>query len=116
LEIPEAALIDTIRHVESRTLMAKPKKNREKAKGGPPLPSLSEEPPAGTTRVLPMELQVGDQLMDETGTYQVIGRPFTTAGGKTANVRVKRADSGAEMVRVWGAHECIAVRRGDEQS
>jgi len=29
----------------------------------------------------------GDQLTDETGTYQIIWRPFMTAGGKTANVR-----------------------------
>ena len=35
----------------------------------------------------------------------------TTAGGKTANVRVKRVDSGAEMIRVWGAHERVAARR-----
>ena len=36
---------------------------------------------------------------------------YTTAGGKTANVRVKRVDSGAEMIRVWGTHERLAVRR-----
>ena len=37
-----------------------------------------------------MELQVGDRLTDETGTYQVIGRAFMTSGGKTANARVRR--------------------------
>jgi hypothetical protein len=58
-----------------------------------------------------MELRIGDRLTDETGEYEVIGRPYTTAGGKTANVRVKRVDSGAEMIRVWGAHERVAVRR-----
>jgi len=41
----------------------------------------------------------------------VVGRPFTTAGGKTANVRVKRVDSEVQMVRVWGAHERIRVKR-----
>ena len=51
--------------------MAKPKPAKKR-----------ESEPAGTTRVLPMELQVGDQLTDETGAYQVIGRPFMTSGGK----------------------------------
>ena len=63
------------------------------------------------TRILPMELQLGDRIVDETGAYEVIGRPYTTAGGKTANVRVNRVDSGAEMFRVWAADERVAVRR-----
>jgi hypothetical protein len=70
------------------------------------------EPPA-ETRVLPMQLKVGDRLTDETGEYEVIGRPFTTAAGKTANVRVKRVESDVTMMRVWGAHERVAVRRGE---
>ena len=59
-----------------------------------------------------MQLQIGDRLTDETGEYEVIGRPYTTAGGKSANVRVKRVDSDVTMIRVWGAHERVAVRRG----
>ena len=55
-----------------------------------------------------MELRVGDRLADETGEYEVIGRPYTTAGGKTANDRVKRVDSDVQMIRVWGAHERVA--------
>src|SRR4029450_3189714 len=39
-------------------------------------------------------------------------RSDPTAGGNTANVHVKRVDSGAEMIRVLGAHERVAVRRG----
>jgi hypothetical protein len=58
-----------------------------------------------------MQLRIGDRLADETGEYQVVARPYTTAGGKTANVRVKRVDSRAEMFRVWGAHERVTVRR-----
>jgi len=58
-----------------------------------------------------MELQLGDRLVDETGGYEVIGRPYTTAGGKSANVRVKRVGSEVTMIRVWGAHERVAVRR-----
>jgi hypothetical protein len=37
-----------------------------------------------------MELQIGDRLADETGEWEVIGQPYTTAGGKTARVRVQR--------------------------
>ncbi len=37
--------------------------------------------------------------------------PVTKEIAKTANVRVKRVDSGAEMIRIWGAHERVAVKR-----
>ena len=70
-----------------------------------------EHVPPAETRVLPMQLKIGDRLTDETGEYEVIGRPYTTAAGKTANVRVKRADSGATMIRVYGAHERVSVKR-----
>ena len=71
-----------------------------------PKPEKKGEPagPAPTT-ALPMQLRIGDRLTDETGEYEVIGRPYTTAGGKTANVRVKRVESDTAMIRVWGAHE-----------
>jgi hypothetical protein len=59
-----------------------------------------------------MQLQLGDRIVDETGEYEVIGRPYTTAGGKTAHVHVKRVDqSEVTMIRVWGAHERVAVKR-----
>ena len=45
-----------------------------------PRPEMKAEPAANaTTRVLPMELKVGDHIMDETGEWEVIGHPFTTA-------------------------------------
>jgi hypothetical protein len=37
-----------------------------------------------------MDLKVGDRLVDETGEWEVVGRPYTTAGGKTAHARVQR--------------------------
>jgi len=46
--------------------------------------------PPGTTRVLPMQLQIGDRLTDSTGEWEVVGRPYTTAGGKNTHVRVQR--------------------------
>jgi hypothetical protein len=72
------------------------------------------KPPA--LRVLPMALRIGNRLTDETGEYEVIGRPYTTAAGKTANVRVKRVDSDVTMIRVCGAHEGVAVKRGGRGS
>jgi len=62
-----------------------------------------------------MQLQVGDRLTDETGGYEVIGRPFTTAGGKTATVRVKRIDTDVQMIRTYGAHERITVSRASTE-
>ena len=63
-----------------------------------------------------MQLQVGDRLTDETGGYEVIGRPFTTAGGKTATVRVKRIDTDVQMIRTYGAHERITVSRASTEA
>ena len=76
-------------------------------------PEKKREPAAPPTRrVLPMELQVGDRLADETGEWEVIGRPYTTAGGKTAHVRVQRVGQpDFTEIRTWGAHERVSVRR-----
>jgi hypothetical protein len=37
-----------------------------------------------------MELQVGDRFVDETREWEVVGRPYTSAGGKSAHARVQR--------------------------
>jgi hypothetical protein len=60
-----------------------------------------------------MQLQVGDRLTDETGEYEVIGRPHTTARGKDARVRVHRLGQkpGSTEIRVWRAHERVRVKR-----
>jgi hypothetical protein len=39
-----------------------------------------------------MQLQIGDRMTDSTGEWEVAGRPFTTAGGKNAQVRLQRVD------------------------
>ena len=67
---------------------ARPEKEREKkneADGQPALPGVHGAAPfpSKTTRVLPVQLQVGDLLIEETGEYEVIGRPYTTDMGKT---------------------------------
>jgi hypothetical protein len=64
-----------------RARMAKPKPEKKPTAAAPP-----------TKPILPMELLVGDRLVDETGESEVIGRPYTTAAGKTAHVRVRRVD------------------------
>lgn len=78
-----------------------------------PRPTKKSEPaPAATRRVLPMEFRVGDWLTDETGEWEIIARPYTTAGGKNARVRVQRVGQpDVTELRTWGAHERIAVRR-----
>jgi hypothetical protein len=78
-----------------------------------PKPEGKPEPakPA-TIRILPMELQLGDRLVDETGEWEVVGRPYTTSGGKNARVRVQRVGEPAVTdLRTWGAHERVSVKR-----
>jgi hypothetical protein len=59
-----------------------------------------------------MDLKVEDLLADETGEWEVVSRPYTTNAGKDVHVRVKRADNAeVTMIRSWGAHERVAVRR-----
>jgi hypothetical protein len=40
-----------------------------------------------------MELRIGDRLTDETGEWEIIGRPYTTNAGHE-RVSVKRASGG----------------------
>jgi hypothetical protein len=68
--------------------------------------------PLRTTRVLPMQPQIGDRMTDSTGKWEVVGRPYTTNGGKNAHVRVQRADKpGVTETKMWGAYEKVSVRR-----
>ena len=67
-------------------------------------------------RILPMELRTGDRITDETGEWEIIARPYTTAGGKNARVRVQRVgDPTATELRTWGAHERISVKRASAE-
>jgi hypothetical protein len=71
----------------------------------------SQSAASAERRVLPMELRGGDRLTDETGEYEVIGRPYTTNAGKDVHVRVKRVDNAQiTMIRTWSAHEHIAIK------
>jgi hypothetical protein len=53
---------------------------------GRPAPAAGGEP---SSRVLPMELKLGDRLVDATGEWEVAGRPYVTNGGKTTHVRLQ---------------------------
>jgi len=56
------------------------------------------------------ELRTGDRFVDETGEWEVVSRPYTTAGGKNARVRVQRVgDSAVADLRTW--RERIAEKR-----
>jgi len=59
-----------------------------------------------------MQLRIGDRLVDETGEWEVVSQPYTTAGGKNARVRVQRVGEPAvTAIRTWSAHERINVKR-----
>ncbi len=95
--------------------MAKPRPGKKaKAKAAQPqLPGMPAPPPPGTLRVFPAQLQIGDRLADSTGEWEVVGRPYSTAGGKNAHVRVPRANQpGVTEVKLWGSYEKVSVKRG----
>src|SRR5207245_3945103 len=74
--------------------------------------SPPEKKASPEVRVHPMDLKLGDRLADERSEWQVIGRPYTTAGGKTAHVRVESMKQpGVTEIRSWAVHERVAVRR-----
>jgi hypothetical protein len=61
-----------------------------------PRPEKKDQPrtPA-ERRVLPMELQIGDRLTDEPGEWEIISRPYSSAGGKIVHARVRKPDQPA---------------------
>jgi hypothetical protein len=56
-------------------------------------PKPEKKPAAAeSVRVLPMELRIGDRFADETGgEWEVISRPYSSAGGKLVSAHVRRA-------------------------
>ena len=64
------------------------------------------------TQMIPLELRVGNHLVDETGEWEVIGKPFSTGAGKVVHVRVRRVGrTDWTDLRTWEAHETVSVRR-----
>ena len=63
---------------------ARPAKQRQKSKSvQPPLPGIPPPEPPDTTRVLPMQLQIGDRMTDSTGEWEVVGRPTRLHAART---------------------------------
>jgi len=59
-----------------------------------------------------MQLQIGDRMTDFAGQWEVVGRPYTTNGGKNSHVRVQRVDKpGVTEARLWGSYEKVTVIR-----
>ena len=55
-------------------------------------------------------------MTDSTGEWEVVGRPYTTVGGKNSHVRVQRVDKpGVTEVKMWGAYEKISVQRATRE-
>ena len=82
-----------------------------------PRPSKKREAQsAADTKILPLELRVGDRLADETGEFEVIGQPYTTAGGRIAHARVQRINEPASWeIRNWDVVKRISVRRASAE-
>ena len=95
--------------------MAKPRPEKKRQKAKPVQPRLHGVPrplPPDTTRILPMQLQIGDRMTESTGEWEVIGRPYAITGGKYARVRVQMFGQPAiSELRTWGAHEHVSVKR-----
>jgi len=53
-----------------------------------------EPAPPAERRILPMQLRTGDRITDETGEWEIIARPYTTAGGT-----VRRAENSRNRLR-----------------
>jgi len=59
-----------------------------------------------------MQIQIGDRFSTESGGREVVGRPYSSAGGKMVHARVQSIGQPATAVLwVWGAHERVAVKR-----
>ena len=63
--------------------------------------------------VLSMELHRGDRITDDTGEWEIISRPYVSAGGKLVSAHVRKIDHPeATDLRTWEAHERVSARRG----
>ena len=75
-----------------------------------PRPEKKREPAEPT--VLPMELQVGDRITDETGEWEVIRQPYTTAEGRIVHARVQKINEPASWeIRSWDVSKRVRVKR-----
>ena len=77
-----------------------------------PRPEKKREPAAADTKILPMELQVGDRVADGTNDWEVIAPPYSTAGGRMVHARSQKIDQPASWeIRSWDASKRVSVKR-----
>jgi hypothetical protein len=66
--------------------------------------------------VLPMHLQVGDRITDETGDWEVASQPYSKIGDKSVRASVRRVDQPATVEdRTWVARERIRVKSPSQE-
>ena len=71
---------------------------------------------AADPKILPTELQVGDRLDDDTGEWEVIAAPYSTAGGRMIHARVQRiGEPDSWQIRSWDASKRISLKRGSAE-
>ena len=80
-----------------------------------PSPEKKREPRAAAgTKILPMELQIGDRLADKTSDWEIIALPYS-AGGRT-HARAQKIDRpGSWEIRNWDAVKRISVKRASAE-
>ena len=77
-----------------------------------PRPEKKREPAAADTKILPMELQVGDRLADGTSDWEVIAPPYSTGGGRMVHARSQKIDQPASWeIRSWDSSKRVSVKR-----
>jgi hypothetical protein len=108
-----ATSTDRYKGTRCDALSARLSRQRRRLRSNSTYPRLQ---PETITRVLPTQLRIGDRLVDESGEWQVLARLYTTAGGKSVNVPVQRADNqSVTAIRVWDAHERVSVKRSSAE-
>src|SRR5712691_2612130 len=62
--------------------------------------------------LLPMQIQVGDRFVDESGEWEIVTHPAVSHGGKALHARAQRpGDPASARDVLWPAHERMAIIR-----
>ena len=65
-----------------------------------------------TLALLPLQLRIGDRVINANGEWEVIGGPWSIAAGETVYVFIQRpGDPSTKRELAWAMREKITVRR-----
>jgi hypothetical protein len=93
------------------------KRKATKRQQSPATAPASKEPDAGSTSVLPMDLQVGDRFTAEGFEWEVLTHPTAMHGAKRLRARVVRPGvPETEREVTWPAHERVTIRHSPESA